>query len=338
MSTKPVRFLLLSLALLLPSQRTWAEDDPEVLYKNVVNSAVFIVVPDRGGIGMGSGSLIDAEKKLVLTNYHVVADQKTVWVQFPVYDKKTKDMVTDKKKYMDRIKYGEASKGTVLYRSTSRDLAIVELDRVPPGAKPIPIAVKPVGPGRTVFSIGSPGALNQVFGFTEGRVRTVGQDEIEYVDKDDPRYTFKVKCRVITATNPTNPGDSGGPMFDNSGSMVGVTTGGMPSQQNVSYFIDASEVLGFLKEKGITLSGKAGTGSVTSIVPKDPKDPSNPKTPGAVTDELEKKAKNILALASAYADDPALASAYKKALSDVISKYPMTNAAKEAKQILDRLK
>src|SRR6478672_6695020 len=71
----------------LASRAAAQEVDGEVLYKKVVKSCVFIVTPVKGGYGMGSGSLIDADKRLVLTNFHVVDEENIVFVQFPTFMK-----------------------------------------------------------------------------------------------------------------------------------------------------------------------------------------------------------------------------------------------------------
>src|SRR5438105_14021095 len=72
--------------------RLSAKDQPEFqpsdLYDKCVKSSVFIVTPLKGGQAQGAGALIDAEKRYVITNYHVVEDVELVFVQFPV---RTKD-------------------------------------------------------------------------------------------------------------------------------------------------------------------------------------------------------------------------------------------------------
>src|ERR1043166_5804700 len=101
---------LLSLPAIGLSPRLAAEDvDAVALYKKVLKSCVFIVTPVKGGYAMGSGSLIDVEKKLVVTNYHVVEEEKVVFVQFPVYLKDGTVMV-DKDKYIENITLGQAIK------------------------------------------------------------------------------------------------------------------------------------------------------------------------------------------------------------------------------------
>ena len=129
----------------LASRAAAQEVDGEVLYKKVVKSYVFIVTPVKGGYGMGSGSLIDADKRLVLTNFHVVDEENIVFVQFPTF-MKDGEILYDKQEYMRNIPSGRAIKGKVLYRDKSRDLAIVQLDRIPAGTPAIPLAKKSARP------------------------------------------------------------------------------------------------------------------------------------------------------------------------------------------------
>jgi len=148
-----------------------AAQDPEFkpsdLYDKCVKSSVFIVTPMKGGYAMGSGSLIDAEKRLVLTNYHVVDDQPMVYVQFPVRNKDG-SLMTDKKKYMQRIPAGQSIKGKILHVDKSRDLAIVQLESLPPDTRALPLAKKSVRTGEPVINIGNPGAVDWTFSTTQG--------------------------------------------------------------------------------------------------------------------------------------------------------------------------
>src|SRR6266542_3744328 len=133
---------LLSLPAIGLSPRLAADEvDAVALYKKVVKSCVFIVTPQKGGYSMGSGSLIDVEKKLVVTNYHVVHDENTVFVQFPIY-LKDGSIMAEKDKYIENITLGQSIKGTVLCRDKSRDLALVTLAKVPPGTQAITLSKK----------------------------------------------------------------------------------------------------------------------------------------------------------------------------------------------------
>src|SRR5262245_54790969 len=100
LAMKPLQTSLALLGLLtIPSlglspQLAAKDLDPEDLYEKVVKSCVYICAPVKGGMAQGSGSLIDVDKKIVLTNYHVVDEGDLVFIQFPVYIKGV--MLTDK--------------------------------------------------------------------------------------------------------------------------------------------------------------------------------------------------------------------------------------------------
>jgi S1-C subfamily serine protease len=355
--------LLCGLPLLGQTNRACGEDiDTVALYKKVVDSAVFIVTPMKGGMAMGSGSLIHAEKRYILTNYHVVDEENYVYIQFPVYQKDG-SMITDKKKYIERIPAGQALKGTVLYRDKTRDLALVYVDTLPSTAKQITLAKKSTSVGETTYNIGSPGAVSQIFSFTSGKVRAVG---VETINVGGGGEVLHLKCKMVTATNATNPGDSGGPLFNSAGEQVAVTESGKTSASLVNLFVDVEEVREFLKEKKIIVPGDKGTEDERKLPPKkgaikiDPKAPAKdgpavppktdtppkadaPKTdtppksdaPPAPSAEDEKAAGQLLQRAKLFAEDR---ETYPGKLKDLIKKYPGTAAAKEAKTILDGLK
>src|SRR5438552_1498384 len=90
------RMVLIGLCLAVLPALAVAE---ESVYKKGVKSTVWVVQPAGGTrFRMGSGSLIDAQKRLILTNYHVVTDQKDVVVFFPVFDTKG-NPIQDRDKY-----------------------------------------------------------------------------------------------------------------------------------------------------------------------------------------------------------------------------------------------
>jgi len=334
--------------------------DTVALYKKVVDSAVFIVTPLKGGHAEGSGSLLDAEKRYILTNYHVVDEEDYVYCQFPVH-LKDDAIMTEKKKYIERIPAGQAPKGKVLYRDKTRDLALVQLDKLPATARAIKLAPKSTDVGTTTWNIGSPGAVSHVFSITEGKVRAVGNEDFPVGGGGE---ILHIRCKMVTATNPTNPGDSGGPLVDREGRQVAVTESGNRTAQNVNRFVDVEEVRAFLKEKKIILKDDAGTKEEIHQPPKKggpviktpdaatppakdpPKTVVNPpekkadpavETP-AVSPEAEKSAAQLLQRANLFKDGEDNLPVYKAKLKEVFTKYPGTAAAKEAKKILDGLK
>jgi hypothetical protein len=308
-------------------------------------------------MAQGSGSLIDVEKKIVLTNYHVVDEGDLVFVQFPVYIKGV--MLTDKEKYKERIPAGQAIKGKVLYRDKSRDLAFVQLERVPVGTPAIPLAKASPRNNATVWNIGNAGAVKQVFRVTEGKVSGVGVEKF-LVGGSTPESVFEVRAKMVTATNPTNPGDSGGPLFDKRGYQVAVTESGSTSASLVNHFVDVTEVRAFLTEKKITIKElsdepdpvveKKGTTLVTppdkktdTVVTPPKKDnsttdpPKKDDTPAASAAD-EKAAADKLRSAKLFANGEDNRPVYVSKLQEIIKKWPTTTAGKEAKRLLDGLK
>jgi S1-C subfamily serine protease len=323
--------------------------EPAEVYEQCVRSCVFIVTPIKGGHVEGAGALIDAEKRLVITTLRTVDESGYVFVQFPVRNKDG-SLMTDKKKYIERIPAGQAIKGKVLFRDKTRDLALVQLDKLPPDTPAIPLAKKSVRVGETVVNIGHPGQLNSTFSTTEGRVRAVG---VEDAQAGGPGEVVRIKAKMVTANNPVPPGDTGGPLIDKYGYLVAVTASEL-SAGNVSRFIDVTEVRAFLAEKRVTIQ------ELVSVVPPLAKpgdiisgpdgevrkpDPSRnaPSTPdllhrGDTPAEDERLAAQALQRARLFAEGDDNRPTYMAKLKQVVSKYPGTAAAKEAKKILDTLK
>ena len=317
-----VRGSLLALVAALAGGRAAAQDvDVEKLYQKVVRSAVYIITPMDDSYAQGSGSLIDVEKRYVLTNEHVVDKNAVVYCQFPMFSKDGL-IIGDKGMYKDRVPQGLAIPGRVLHRDKSRDLAIVQLDRIPLRTPAIPLARKSPAPGSSVWNIGSPGAVPQLFSITQGTVRTVGTSKMQFGPEDF------VTARVVTATNPANPGDSGGPLFNKEGHQVAVTQSVRRGVQQVNTFIDIQEVRSFLNEKKLTIKEQLPDDSP----PPDPKaGPSLSPPPDKLTpDGEEAEAKKLLGLAGAFSEGEDNRPAYIEKLKAIVKKFPNTAAGKEA--------
>jgi S1-C subfamily serine protease len=237
-------FVLASVWVFGPAPRATAEElDSAALYERCVRSSVFVACPRKDGHQTGTGTLIDADRRLVLTSAQVVGSGP-VFCQFPV---RAKDggLVTDQRKYLDRISSGQALKGTVLHRDESRDLALVELDRLPPDTSALPLAKTSPRPGERVMSIGNPGKLYSLFSTTEAAVRAVDVREVAGGGDGAKR----VKVRLLTLTNPRSPGDPGGLWIDRKGHLVGVEASWIiDGPQNVNRAIDVTEVRAFLAD------------------------------------------------------------------------------------------
>lgn len=338
------RIVVVAACLAAPAGSAVGQEGKSV-YKQAINSVVYIINPMKEGIATGSGSLIDYDKKLVITNFHVVDESKFVHVQFPSHDADGK-VVAAKSVYKKNFTDGKAIKGEVLARDKVRDLALVKLASVPKEAKAVKFAAEAPDIGEKVHSIGNPGASDALWVYSPGEVRQV------YVKKwlaGGAGDVLSLQARIIETTSPTNPGDSGGPLFNDKAEQVAVTQGGSVAAKSVSFFIEASEVQAFLKANKIEVTGGGGGIGGTTTTPKDPpkSDPKaeptvppkvDPKTPPAVpaaSDEDENKAKAMLKRAE-FAADSSRSTAIK-VLRDLMAKYPATESAKKAKKMLKDL-
>ncbi len=315
--------------------------DAEALYRKAVKSCVYIITPSKGEIAQGSGSLIDVEKKLVVTNYHVVDGRDIVFVQFPIF-KANGELETDKEVYKANVPANKAIKGKVLHRDKTRNLAFIELEKVPPGTPALPLAKSSVGVGAPVWNIGNPVAVEQVFSVTEGKVRGVGLEKLDFGDQ-------VVIAKMVTTTNAVNSGDSGGPLIDKRGFQVAVAQSINLKAQLVSSFVDISEVHAYLSEKKLKIKElspetdpKAGPkpGTIPKQAEEPKKDIPEPKKEAglATTSVQEQEATELLRRSKLFSMGDDNRKIYLAKLQEIIKNFPGTEAARDAKQILDGLK
>ena len=206
----------------------------EDVFKRLVRSSVFIAKED----GFGSGFVVSVEQRLVVTNFHVVGNGKTVSAVFPIYDA-AGELVTDAARYT--AQGGQIGvRGEVIAKQASCDLALIRLERLPPNTMAVTLAGKPAAPGSSVFSVGGSGVgENLLWRLTKGTVR--GRS---HRVKEAPFGTLN--CMVLETDSPVNAGDSGGPVMNDRGAVVAVVSHGALDQRQISGNIDAEEVRKFL--------------------------------------------------------------------------------------------
>jgi len=237
--------LFLALLTALP---TFAQEPSagEKVYKQAIPSVVWIHSTRANGLATGSGSLIDAERRLVLTNFHVVDNNPKVTVFFPQF--RDGKPIPERDYYRDRAAR-LAFRGTVVTVDKQADLAIIRLDKLPEGVKAIPLAALSPDQGAPVHSIGNPGKSGALWGYVTGSVRSVYKHKWKARLEANRVVTFE--ARVIETNSATNPGDSGGPLLNDQSELVGVTQGAAVEAQLVSTFIDVSEVKQVLQSRAV---------------------------------------------------------------------------------------
>lgn len=160
-------------------------------------------------VGFGSGFIV-REDGLILTNAHVVGTRSEV------------DVVR-----LD----GTTVKGKVLETADRLDLALVDIPgegmpTLPMGADPDAVRV-----GAWAASVGH--GRGGIWTFTTGMVTN------RYLD--DGVTVFQTQL-------PVNPGNSGGPIVDRAGTVIGIVTAGMVDAQAINFAIPAFEAVRALSQ------------------------------------------------------------------------------------------
>ncbi|MFT5522842.1 MAG: serine protease Do [Pirellulaceae bacterium] len=206
------------------------------VYRDTLQSTVWVLAKTSEGTSSGTGVLIDAEKKLIITNYHVVGDARAAVIFFPAA--KDDQPIVSRKHYLANVSR-LGTRGRVLGVDRKRDLALIEVENLPSTAKAIELASDSIGPGEEVQSIGNPGATEALWVFTSGTVRAVYQKQFR---TGAGEHDFK----VVETQSPINSGDSGGPVVNNQGQLVAIAQAISPKARLVSYNVDITEIREFL--------------------------------------------------------------------------------------------
>jgi HEAT repeat protein len=220
----------------------------EEIYQHVLKSTVLILVPTQGGIAAGTGSLIDAKNRLVLTNFHVVMSAPEVAALFPIYDEQG-DPVQNRETYIKKLteQRDSINKAQVVAKDDRRDLALIQLAEIPKDVLPLAVAEKSVKTGQAVHSLGNPGRGGMVWVYAPGQVRGISAKYKWRAGSEGGGQVLNLESDVVMTDSPTNPGDSGGPLVNGRGELVGVTHGLDPEGRGISLFIERNEVVDFIE-------------------------------------------------------------------------------------------
>lgn len=159
--------------------------------------------------GLGSGFVVTADG-LVLTNRHVVGDETTL-----------EAVLLD----------GRKGTAVVVRTSDDLDLALVRLA----GVSAPPLRLVPTGDvdiGAWVASVGH--GAGGGWTFTTGMVTNI--------------YPAGRGRAVFQTQLPVNPGNSGGPVVDRTGAVIGMVTAGLAEAQVINFAIRSDEMLHTFEE------------------------------------------------------------------------------------------
>ncbi|WP_436347410.1 S1C family serine protease [Natronorubrum sp. FCH18a] len=183
------------------------------VYEAVIDSVTQVQVfgiedPLTGEVGQGQGSGFLFDDSHVVTNDHVVADGDEIDLQYVNGDWTSTRLV-----------------GTDYYS----DLAVLEADHVPDEATPLSLSEEYPVVGQEVLAIGNPFGLEGTM--TRGIVSGVDRT----LDTFDRDFAYS---NVIQTDAAVNPGNSGGPLVDLDGDVIGVINAG--GGDNIGFAISAA--------------------------------------------------------------------------------------------------
>jgi hypothetical protein len=308
-----------------------AEDKPDKTYKRALYSTVLIVVQtgkvkEDGKIPLrtGTGALIDIKRRLIVTNYHVVGDDERFVVYFPILNANNQ-VVLERAVYMKLVVKGGGIPGKTIAKVPKHDLALIKLDQVPYGVRALKLSATQARLDDPVHSIGNPGESDKMWIYTHRKVTKNEVMQYEYKS-----IKLQVDATIVETDLPPKPGESGGPLVNDKGELVGITTGRERGIER-GLFVDISHVKEMLESKGFLAKTKPPGDGATKPPDKDKTKPA----PEAI--DKEEKAASKLKLAKRLATDGLTAKAIDRC-QEIVKQYPDTKAAAEAKELVEKLK
>lgn len=183
------------------------------LYNSIIESVTQVRVfgitnPDTGAEGRGQGSGFLYDDRHVITNDHVISNGEAADLQY----------IT-----------GDWTDTRLVGRDYYSDLAVLEVNHVPESATPLSLTEQRPVVGQQVAAMGNPFGLegSMSTGIVSGVDRTLSIDERPFPFPN-----------VVQTDAAVNPGNSGGPLVDLDGNVVGVVNSG--GGDNIAFAISAA--------------------------------------------------------------------------------------------------
>jgi len=236
-----MRSMWKALMLLLPVLLIFLTLPPAVHSQDVETVAiaakpsVAVILAQRADGGIASGTAFMAAEKLILTAEHVVANAKRILVKFPDYP---------------------AVDARVSGADANNDVAVLAIPGLP--VRPLPLGdVSQVREGQRVVVIGFP------------RIEALGAETATVTEG----IVSAVRSGLIQMQAPVSPGNSGGPVLNLKGEVIGIVRGTLRgAQQGLNFAVPINTAKPLL--------GAAVLGTVPAIPP--PTSQPVPASPTAV--------------------------------------------------------
>lgn len=224
MNFRYLKYYLFIIPVLLLNHIESFSQDADKVYKDAVNSVGLIT--DMNGVG--SGFFVNSNT--FITNRHV---SKQI----------------NKRKAIIRLKDGTTIKPlNVLFEDKNNDLAAFQTETYNYSIKLLDNSDPKIG--EKVFAIGNPASTFNVYEFTitEGIINNITLEDI-------PSNEYPISAKVILHSASLNKGNSGGPLLNTNGEVLGINSYFYVQGNNQFIAIHVEELIKLLKKYNISYNG-----------------------------------------------------------------------------------
>ena len=231
----------LALACLLACAALGAQSVPGAVL-DARQSTVRVLAVSGGNVSSGTGFAVARNSRYVVTNYHVVEGYE----EFEVY-----------------LSHEAAVPATVKAAAPGADLAVLET-AAPLKVPGLALRTSGFDTGLAVWALGFPGGADTLAGQPAAGVdeMTVTDGIVSAVKTSHEVGTASQAVRLVQTNAAINHGNSGGPMVDEKGNVVGVNTVGVENVQAINGAVHVSELINVLEANGIPYKTQSRMGAV----------------------------------------------------------------------------
>ena len=207
--------------------------------ESVRNYTVVITAKSDDGVSTGTGFVL-TEDGYIATNYHVIEKSETITVKF--YN-------------------GHAAVAEVIGYSEIDDIAVIKVNASGLYTARLGKSAE-VKDAQNVYAVGTPAGEEYAWSVTKGIVSFAQRDVKIY---DDEGILVK-KMKLIQTDTPVNPGNSGGPLVNSDGEVLGIITLKLSGQyENMGFAIPIDGAMVLINN--IIQTGEPGESPITTKRP-----------------------------------------------------------------------
>jgi hypothetical protein len=225
--------------LLVPAPAVFADFSTAI--ERVSPSVAVVYARNGDTVGVGSGFILSREG-LIATNHHVISGASEIRVELATGDT-----------YIAT---------TLVHVDEARDLAVIKIPAF--DLRPVVLGnSNNLKVGQTVLAVGAPRGLTATT--TAGIISAIRPDPGGY--------------RLIQTDAAVNPGNSGGPLLNSKGEVVGVVVGRIKGAEGLNFAIPVNYLRGLLGDRPINVSLISGSNRGVAKAPIPRPSDSKPVAP-----------------------------------------------------------